>query len=87
MAGKEERVDLTIGRVTFGPTSPFTHARTAVVPPPRQNRLIFSGQDGRPVLVIDMERRVIEVPADVEVSEAAAAVFEALQPYLQGLGR
>ena len=45
---------------------------------PLRNLITFTGSDGKPVLVIDGEKRRIEVSEGVDVSEAAQAVLAAM---------
>lgn len=45
---------------------------------PLRNLITFTGSDGKPLLVIDGEKRNIEVSEGVDVSEAAHAVLAAI---------
>lgn len=45
---------------------------------PLRNLITFTGSDGKPLLVIDSEKRRIKVSEGVDVSEAAQAVLAAM---------
>lgn len=49
---------------------------------PLRNLITFNGSDGKPLLVIDREKRRIEVSEGVDVSEAAQAVLIAIERLL-----
>lgn len=52
---------------------------------PLRNQIFFNGSDGKPVLVIDGDKRRIEVSEGVDVSEAAQAVLAAIGVMWHGL--
>jgi hypothetical protein len=43
------------------------------------HNIVFMDRTGRPVLTIDGDRRRIDVPEDVDVTDAALAVLEMLR--------
>lgn len=49
---------------------------------PLRNLITFNGSDGKPLLVIDGEKRRIEVSEGVDVSESARAVLAAIEVML-----
>lgn len=49
---------------------------------PLRNLITFTGSDGKPVLVIDGDKRRVEVSEGVDVSEAAQTVLAAIEDLL-----
>lgn len=49
----------------------------------RPHNVIINDKTGRAIFTIDMDKRTITVPSDVEVNATARAVIDAMEPYLR----